>query len=121
MRSQRPRQTRERQTFGTNLKAVLPGVRITQPRRKDGKRPRIYSGICIRDEWKAEPENASGTQWHACQPIARTRKDPSLPMDNKSREHNGPARVPARAKADETLTNGEACDSINDLLYGGEE
>ncbi|MBA2489139.1 MAG: hypothetical protein H0V36_07465, partial [Chloroflexi bacterium] len=72
-----------RQTFGRNLRAVVPGLRVSQPRDGD-TRDRMYQGIGLRDQVQATVERsafhrvpepaegtaeAPGTHWHALRPI----------------------------------------------------
>lgn len=70
-----------RQTFGRNLRAVVPGLRVTQPREGE-TRDRLYRGIGLvpvpptvqRSAFHRVPEHAddatetAGTRWHAIQP-----------------------------------------------------
>lgn len=65
------------QTFGRNLRAVVPGLRVTQPR--DGEsRDRVYRGVHLTTTHSGDSrvpsraddqESPSGTQWHAVQSI----------------------------------------------------
>jgi putative DNA primase/helicase len=52
------------QTFGRDLRAALPFISTRQPRNNFGERHREYIGIGLN-------HSASGTQWHASQPIVR--------------------------------------------------
>ena len=70
------------QTFGRNLRAVVPSLRVVQPRDGD-KRERFYQGIGLRDavqltddriacqrvpEAEGDGQEVGGTRWHAVQP-----------------------------------------------------
>lgn len=50
-----------RETFGKDLRAKLPGLKVSQPRTNTGERIRVYNGIVLR----------SGTGWHASHTPAR--------------------------------------------------
>ena len=46
------------QTFGRDLRAVVPGLKVRQPRDGDGERERCYQGIGL-DLSKAQPDSAN--------------------------------------------------------------
>jgi len=51
------------QVFSRDLRSVVPGIHVTQPRRPDGSRPRVYAGIGLsRDNIGVErvPPRANG-------------------------------------------------------------
>jgi putative DNA primase/helicase len=80
-----------RQTFGRNLRAVVPGLRVSQPR--DGEsRERQYQGIGLRETStthsatdRVPPRSGdSGTDWHAVHPSVggTPTDDPELAGDD---------------------------------------
>lgn len=94
-----------KQTFGRDLRAVIPGLRVEQPREGE-QRERIYRGIALRDggdlpstdhsgadrvssratdaaDSTLSTKSASGTEWHAIQ-------------RNVGGTHDEPADVPVR-------------------------
>lgn len=50
-----------RQTFGRDLHATLPQVRVVRPRAEDGSRQRVYQGVALLPEVAEELHNA--TPW----------------------------------------------------------
>lgn len=73
------------QTFGRDIRAALPGVRVIQPR-QDGGRVRVYSGIGLKD-------------WHAVE-----RETPHCNTREKEKDiYNASPRVPLRATEEEVL------------------
>jgi len=68
------------QTFGRDLRAVIPGLRVQQPREGE-KRVRIYVGVTLA-------------------PIGDPAPDPSVEAGDNARTHNGADRVPPRANPD---------------------
>lgn len=81
------------QTFGRDLRAVAPGLRLVQPRHADGSRYRAYSGITLA---------RSGTRSRAMYSQQSHQSGGSRTTDN-----NGEDRVPSRATCPKCA--GEGC------------
>jgi putative DNA primase/helicase len=84
------------QTFGRDLRAAVPGLKVTQPRGPDGRQHRHYQGIRVCDHGRDE---------HGV-PCEHGRGDPDdeEPGD-PSTEHSASVRVSPRVTdADESLT-----------------
>lgn len=80
------------QTFGRNLRAVVPALRVTRPREDDGDRTRWYQGIGLlpncngqnRGPLRTEdPSEPPGPRWSAVHPIVTPVETPSEGCDRE--------------------------------------